>query len=102
VPNTDVLWGGSLLSLALDPVAWRLSGEIEVLIDGTPRRYAVVLDEIRAMRVDRSVPLPWNYAEVTEVHTSASADGSAVELVLWENGTSISAAGSHLTVAPIC
>jgi hypothetical protein len=61
----------------------------------------VVLDEVRAMRVDRSVPLPWNYAEVTEVHASASADGSAVEVVVWEDRTSISAAGSRLTVAPV-
>jgi len=99
VQNTDVLWGGTLLALALDPVAWKLSGEIEVLSEGTAHRYAVVLDEVREVRVDRSAPLPWNYAEVTEVHTSTSADGSAVELVLWEDGTSIRAAGSRLTVA---
>jgi hypothetical protein len=101
VADTDVLWGGTLLSLALDPVAWRLSGEVEVVSEGTVRRYAVVLDEVRGMHVDRSVPLPWNYAEVTEVHTSRSADGSVVDLVLWEDGTGIRAAGSRLTVAPI-
>jgi hypothetical protein len=101
VADTDNLWGGTLRSLALDPVAWTLSGEVEVQSEGVARRYRVVLDEVRAVHIDRSVPLPWHHAEVTEVHSSTSTDGTAVELILWEDGTGVRATGSRLTVAPI-
>ena len=63
-------------SLALDPVAWRLTGEVEVLSEGVTLRYALVLDEVRAMHVERSVPLPWKYAELKAVQSSTSGDES--------------------------
>jgi hypothetical protein len=44
--NTDVLWGGTLISLTLDPVDWRLRAEVDVTGDGNVRRYVLVLEEV--------------------------------------------------------
>ena len=35
--------------------------------------------------------LPWNYAELTEVHVSDVMDQVLVELVLWDDDTSLGA-----------
>jgi hypothetical protein len=50
VADTDVRWGGILASLALDPIEWRLSAEVEVTSGNASRRYTVVLDEVRELR----------------------------------------------------
>jgi hypothetical protein len=100
VADTDVLWGGILTSLALDPIAWRLSAAVEVTSGNASRRYAVVLDEVRELRATRAVPLPWQYAELTEVHVSSATEGLAVEFVLWGDDT-VSATCSRISVTPV-
>jgi hypothetical protein len=99
VADTDVLWGGTLSSLALDPVAWELSAEVEVISGNVSRHYTVVLDEVRELRASRAIPLPWSYAELTEVHVAPAPDGLAVEFVLWADDT-LSTACSRITVTP--
>lgn len=98
---TDVLWGGVLTSLALDPTSWRLSASVEVTSGGLSRQYTVVLDEVRELQASRAVPLPWQYAELSEVHVSSTAtEGLAVEFVLWGDDT-LSATCSRISVTPV-
>jgi hypothetical protein len=100
VADTDVLWGGALTSIALDPIAWRLTAEVEVATGNASRLYTVVLDEVRELRANRTVPLPWSYAELTEVHVAPALGGLAVEFLLWADGTAVSVACSRITVTP--
>jgi len=91
MPETDELWGGSLVTVSFDPVAWTLPFGIEVLDSEQRLRYDLVLDGVTEWHSSRGVPLPWDYAELTEVHVSDSMDVVLVEMVLWAEDTSISA-----------
>ena len=89
--DTDELWGGSLVSVSFDPVAWALRFGVEVLVDGEQHRYELRVDGVTEWRCSRSVPLPWSYAELTEVHVSDVMGQVLVEMVLWDDSTSLSA-----------
>jgi hypothetical protein len=91
VVEADELWGGTLLSVAFDPVAWTLQFEVVVLAGEELRRYELTLDGVTEWHSSRSVPLPWNYAELTEIHISAVSDHQLrIEMVLWADDTSLS------------
>jgi hypothetical protein len=90
VAETDDLWGGLLSSVAFDPVTWTLRLGIEVVMSAGRHRYEMVLDDVSEWHSTREVPLPWNYAEVTEVHVSEAGGQVLVELVLWSEPTSLS------------
>jgi hypothetical protein len=102
VVETDDLWGGNLVSVTFDPVTWTLRFGVEVLDSDESRRYELKLDGVTQWRSSRSVPLPWNYAELTEVHLSDTEDQVVVDLVLWADGTTLSArcAGVRLDRLP--
>lgn len=57
--DTDVLWGGMLTSISLDPVGWTLRAWVEVTTDAASRRYELVLAEVIDVHAERGVPLPW-------------------------------------------
>ena len=97
--NTDVLWGGTLVSLTLDPVDWTLRAEVDVTSDEQVDRYALVLEEVADLTAVRRVPLPWSYAELTEVHVSEAGGGVRVELVLWADDTGLTARCSRVLVS---
>lgn len=82
--TTDKLWGGRLEAVAFDPVTHRLTLEVHVLESGVTSVYELACLRVSALRFDNSIPLPWDYAEVTEVHASRAASGDwVVELMLW-------------------
>jgi hypothetical protein len=87
VVEIDELWGGFLVSVTFDPVAWTLRFGVEVHDSGGIRRYELRLDGVTQWWSSRSVPLPWTYAELTEVHVSDSEDQVLVEMVLWSDDT---------------
>lgn len=89
--ETDVLWGGSLVSVFFDPAAWTLRLGIEVLVGEERRRYEMKLDGVTEWHSSRGVPLPWDHAELTEVHVSDVMDQVLVEMVLWADDTSLTA-----------
>lgn len=95
---TDDLWGGSLVSGSFDPVTWTLLFGVEALLDGERHRYELRLDGVTEWRSSRSVPLPWSYAELTEVHVSDVLGEVLVEMLLWDDGTSLSARCAHVRV----
>jgi hypothetical protein len=96
VVETDVLWGGTLVSVAFDPVTWTLRFGVEVLVNEEGRRFELTLDGVSQWQSSRGVPLPWNYAELTEVHVSEAQDEVLVELVLWDDATSLSARSARV------
>ncbi|MBO0730049.1 MAG: hypothetical protein J2P57_12375, partial [Acidimicrobiaceae bacterium] len=70
MPGTDELWGGSLVSVAFDPVSWVLQLGVEVVENEERGRYQLLLDGVTEWHVARDTPLPWNHAELTEVHVT--------------------------------
>ena len=63
------------------------------------RRYELVLDDVTQWHSSRGVPLPWRYAELTEVHVSEVGDQVLVDLVMWSDETTLSARCSRVRVA---
>jgi hypothetical protein len=91
VVETDALWGGSLVSVSFDPVAWTLRFGVEVVVSEERRPYELTLDGVTEWNSSRGVALPWHYAELTEVHVSEVMDQVLIEMVLWDDDTSVSA-----------
>lgn len=91
MPGTDALWGGSIVSVSFDPVAWTLLLVVDVVESGQRSRYQLVLEGVKQWHVSREVPLPWTSAELTEVHVSERGDGVSLELMLWDDNTSLTA-----------
>lgn len=84
--TTDDLWGGQLNAVAFDPVSHRLTLLVDVLESGVTTAYDLTCDGVSALRFGNSIPLPWTYAEVTEVHASQTASGDwVIELLLWSD-----------------
>jgi hypothetical protein len=82
--TTDELWGGQLKAVTFDPVSHRLALQVDVLESGVTTAYDLTCNGVSALRFDNSIPLPWTYAEVTEVHASRTTSGDWVlELTLW-------------------
>jgi hypothetical protein len=46
VPETDGLWGGSIVSVSFDPVAWTLQFGVAVVVGQARHRYELVLDGV--------------------------------------------------------
>lgn len=88
------------MSVTFDPVTWTLRFGVEVHEGDERRRYELTLDGVTQWCSSRSVPLPWNYAELTEIHLSDVGDQVLVEMVLWSDDTSINVrcARLHLDV----
>lgn len=98
MPGTDELWGGSLVSVVFDPVAWALELGVDVVTDGNRTRYRLVLEEVTDWHLSRGVPLPWDYAELTEIEVTDLENEVFVEMVLWDDDTSLMARCSRLRV----
>jgi len=82
--TTDKLWGGQLKAVTFDPVSHRLVLQVDVFESGVTTVYDLTCKRVSALRFDNSIPLPWTYAEVTEVHASQAASGDwLLELMLW-------------------
>jgi hypothetical protein len=98
VAGTDELWGGSLVSIRFDPVTWALEIGVEVVTDGNLARYRLVLDAVTEWHLSRGVPLPWDYAELTEIEVTDLEGEVFVEMVLWDDETSLMARCSRMRV----
>lgn len=84
MPVIEELWGGQLSALTFDPVTHRLLLEVTVLDAGTTSVFDVAFRGVTNLRFSNAIPLPWAYAEVTEVHASRVSTGAwTVEIVLW-------------------
>ena len=57
-----------------------------------------MLDGVTEWHASQGVPLPWNHAELTEVHVSDAIGQVHVEMVLWADDTSLSAQCTRVRV----
>ncbi|UJP39782.1 hypothetical protein [Cellulomonas palmilytica] len=88
--STDALWGGRLTAVAFDPVVHELTLQVEVLDEGVTTAYDVVCPGVSDLRFANSIPEPWSYAEVTEIHVTQTTSGRcAVELLLWSEDSEL-------------
>jgi hypothetical protein len=99
--NTNELWGSTLTSLTFDPVSWTLTAQVEIPTGGRVLRRTLQFDDVTALRAERQVPLPWNHAELTEVHVSQAPGGVLVELILWDDDTTLTVRCSRLRVTSV-
>ena len=97
--TTDALWGGQLKAVDFDPVAHRLTLQIDVVDGGAQMTYDLVCSGVSDMQFTNSIPDPWSYAEVTEVHTSqTTAEKWRVEVVRWSEGCELVCTCDAITV----
>ena len=96
--HLDQLWGAIIDQFDVD-----LGSQTVVLVgrvtDGPDAvTHRLELREVSELRFRNSIPGPWDYAEITEVHLARSASGGiSIELVLWSNDAGISvSAGSAI------
>ena len=88
--STDVLWGGRLTALAFDPAIHMLTLNVEVLDGGTETSYEMVCAGVSELRFSNSIPEPWSYAEVTEIHLNETTSGRCtVEVLLWSEASEL-------------
>jgi len=82
---SDDLWGGQLVGVAFDPVTHVCDLRVSTLDHGVSRTYEVACREVSELRFHNAIPLPWSYADVTEVHVGADPDSGRqiLEMVLW-------------------
>ena len=82
-----------------DPVAWTLQFGVEVIERGESRRYDLTLDGVTEWSVTRDIPLPGEYAELTEVQVTELDENQVfVEMVLWNDDTSLMARCARVRV----
>lgn len=77
------LWGTTLRNLILDPVTWTLCADIERLYEGVSTYHEVSFQQIDELRFRRDVPLPWNYAELSEMYIAGEEGDWTVHVELW-------------------
>lgn len=85
--STDDLWGGQLIGLQLDPVSHQCDLAATTTVSGQGTRFVVSCRDVSDLRFHNTVPEPWTYAEITEVHLSVDeATGRRLlDVMLWSD-----------------
>jgi hypothetical protein len=81
------LWGSILDSVAVDLLQGNVTFELHT-VDRTSeppvRRHTIRCESVSTLRFYNEIPLPWEYAEITEIRTSlVLRDRTEVDLMLW-------------------
>jgi hypothetical protein len=81
----DDLWGGQLTSVEFDPVEHVCVLKVTTNYGGQAAYYILTLKGVVDFRFHSSIPDPWTYAELTELHLEADKQSGlqTVELLLW-------------------
>lgn len=99
MPTTDALWGGQLKAVGFDPVVHRLTLQVSIVDGGAEATYDLVCSGVSDLRFTNSIPAPWSYAEVTEIHTSKTTAGKwVVEVILWSEDCELACSCDALTL----
>ena len=96
--TNEELWGGTITHISLDPTGWALRVHIKVPRMDRTDEYLLSLTGIKQLTWTREVPLPWNYAELTEIHVEDEADGLMVDVVIWNEPTGFVARCEQISV----
>jgi len=80
----DALWGAMLDRADLDVVRQVLVLTIRVTSSAGNTVHTLECSGLLELRFFNSIPSPWEYAEVTEIHASATPSGAhQIDIVLW-------------------
>ena len=86
----DFLWGATLEQVDLDIASQRLTIKCRVEDNGRVTRHELRFKEISEFRFSNSIPGPWNYAELTEIHAAKSAAGTVrTEMIIWSESAEL-------------
>ena len=96
--DTDSLWGNQLTTLHLHPVVWTIRADATLSVDGVPQVATLRLEDVSDVQIHRSVPLDWDYAELTEIYVTATETGLDVQLILWVEETTVLVRCTRLSV----
>lgn len=80
----DALWGAILDRIDLDVVRQVLVLTIRVSSASGETIHTVECSGLMELRFFSSIPGPWEYAEITEIHANVTPSGACqIEIVLW-------------------
>jgi hypothetical protein len=79
------LWGSTLDEVSINLVQGTVTLAITLFNAGTRTAYRAEFQEVFQLHYFNSIELPWNYAELTEIHSETGPDGRVrTELMLWD------------------
>jgi hypothetical protein len=90
------LWGGTLENVEIDLLRQKVTLQVYVPNStATPAesRHRIEIDDVSDFRWFSTIPGPWSYAELSEIHVSKFGfDGILLEIMLWSEDAGISIA----------
>jgi hypothetical protein len=95
----DDLWGATLDRIDLDAVHQVLTLTIRATSSSGDTVYTLDCSGLLELRFFSSIPGPWDYAEVTEIHVDATPSGAhQLEIVLWSEDAGLMAVAQTITL----
>lgn len=87
------LWGSTLIEFKFDVVAHTLRMRLAMLYSGAESLHDITCTNVTKLEFFSDIPLPWTYAEVTELVIDSAPDGQVVlDVMLWSEDAGISVA----------
>lgn len=95
----DALWGSVLDHVDLDIIRQVLFLTIRVSSSSGDTVHTLKCADLSQFRFFSSIPRPWEYAEVTEIHTNVTATGAIqIEIILWSEEAGLVAVADSVTL----
>lgn len=95
----DALWGATLDRIDLDVVHQVLTMTIRASRSSGDTVYTLDCSGLLELRFFSSIPGPWDYAEVTEIHADVTPSGPhQIEIVLWSEDAGLVAVAQTITL----
>ena len=88
--SLDVLWGAILDRINIDITSQQLAINCHVTTGSQENHYRLEFSALSEFRFFNSIPGPWKYSEITEIHTNRTPTGDTqVEIVFWSDGAGL-------------
>ena len=98
VSGLDDLWGSTLLSMAYDVTERVATLALRVTDGGNVSTLTLLLSGVSDLHVERPDDNPWDYTEIVEAHTMATATGFVVQLLFWNEPDGMTARCAEYSV----
>lgn len=99
---SDPLWGGQLTGVQFDPVRHECQLAVTATVSGQRSRFVVSCRGVLELRFHNTIPEPWTYAEVTEVHhgVDEATGQELLEVLLWSEDAGLSIRCASVDIRP--
>lgn len=95
----DGLWGGILDRLSVDITHQSLGLDIRVVHGGSEETHRLDLHGVSDLRFSNSIPSPWDYAELTEIHAGPLPGGRIhLEMIFWSEDARLAVDADTATI----